>query len=295
MHLTRRRFIETGLTLATCYLLKSSVQPFSILSPSYAFAGQFYDSYNAQFLANAPPEFRRLLGHIKQQVRKRMYPIKTAFTWRPYPKANGEDIPAWINGTRQGFATLVNHREKIYALSVYHLVMPTARDLRKEKIQFKDNIKIQMYFGNNPVTLDEWVLDQVEEVAIFKIPESATVKPLTYSIGDSSKLELGDMVFVVAPRDVRIGSVTALYGEEPIRTLELGTPQNTFLTDIPVMHGFSGSPVFAISASTPHIVGLAEGIYIKHRRAPDGRIQEDFQSVMIRINKFKELIEEKFL
>jgi hypothetical protein len=275
--------------------MKNPVQWFSLNSQE-AFAGQVYNPYDERFLSNAPAEFHQLLANLKYNVRKSIYPIKTTYTWRPYPKANIEDVPVWIHGTRTGQVTVVTYRGKMYALSVSHLVMPTARDLNKERIQINDDIRTEMYVGNNSVVLDQRILDQTEEIAIFKIPESLNVKPLTYDFGDADKLELGDMIVVIAPRDVRIGAVTALHGEDPIRDLELGTPQNTFLTDIPVMPGFSGSLSFVISkfGLTPYIIGLTEGFYIKRHEALDGYIREDFQSVIIRINKFKELIEENF-
>jgi len=293
LYLTRRRFLVSGLTFAAYQVLNPSAPLPSVLYPANPFAGRFYDPYDAQFLSKAAPDFYRLLADMKQTVRKSMYPIKTTYTWQPYPKATGEDTPVWVRGMRRGFVTIVTYREKLYALSVSHVVVPTAKDLHEEKIRLKDDLSIEIYVGNTPTVLDKWILDQVEEVAVFRIPASLSVSPLTYALGDSDKLELKDMIIVVAPRDLRIGSITSLHGEDPIKDLELGTPQNTFLTDVPVMPGFSGSLVFAISKSTPFIVGLAEGIYIKQHQGSEGRIEEDFQSVMIRINKFKELIDEK--
>lgn len=293
MKLTRRQFITSGLVLLGFQVLKNPVRLFSSDSQG-AFAGQVYTPYDERFLSNAPAEFHKLIADLKYTVRKSIYPIKTTYTWRPYPKADREDVPVWIHGSRVGQVTVVKYREKFYALSVSHLVLPTARDLNKEKIQINDEVRTEIYVGNDSVVLDQRVLDQTEEIAIFKIPESLPIKPLAYEFGDADKLELGDMIVVIAPREVRIGAVTALHGEDPIQDLELGTPQNTFLTDIPVMPGFSGSLSFVISQSllTPYIIGLTEGFYIKRHEAIDGHIQEDFQSVIIRINKFKELIDE---
>jgi hypothetical protein len=296
MNLTRRRFIAGGLALAVRQWIESPINPFSILSPKDSFAGQFYAPYDERLLSNISSDVYRLVTNLKFIVRKSIYPIKTSFTWQPTPKTP-DDSPAWIHGTRRGIVTIVSYREKLYALSVSHLVVPTARDLHQEKIALKEDMKVEMFVGNNNIPLEDRVVDQMEEIAIFKIPESlpVSVKPLVYSFGDLDKLELGDMIVVVAPRDVRIGSVIALHGEEPMRTLELGTPKNTFLTDIPVLPGFSGSLGFAFAGSTPYIVGLTEGFYIKRHKISEDQTQADFRSVIIRIDKFKELIEEKLL
>jgi hypothetical protein len=133
-------------------------------------------------------------------------------------------------------------------------------------------------FRLEPVARD----DQVD-VALFSLPKEAPAPPFPCAIGDSDALRLGAPVLLVE-RDptagplVRPAAVAALRGTA--RTAAIAPADQTFVLNIGLVSGESGSPLLSSEARTCDLVGLAQGTYRGPRQLSWGiRIREAIEAL----------------
>lgn len=107
------------------------------------------------------------------------------------------------------------------------------------------------------------------DLALFLLPEGASLPSFPYPIGDSEALRLGDSVALLEHEPAagalfRPGAVAALRGSEAVSTVAPG--EAVFLMSLGLVAGESGAPVVAPRAGSYELVGLAQGTYIGPRQ-----------------------------
>ncbi len=121
------------------------------------------------------------------------------------------------------------------------------------------------------------------DVALFWLPEEINAPDLPCSIGDSDALRLGESLLLVE-RDpsagplVRPAAVAALRGTS--QTAAVASAERSFVLDIGLVSGESGSPLLIWRDRTCDLIGLAQGTYRGPRQLSWGiRIREALEAL----------------
>lgn len=168
----------------------------------------------------------------------------------------------------RGSGTVVHQDNQfMYILTAGHVALPEpeVQTLWGDKYKLVGEPKIIIEGKNIPLEFVSGLNNDSMDYAYLRTPKTSKLKVMDAKIGDSSKISIGDMVYVIGyplttGRSLSAGNISCIVQQTPASRGGKVTPEQFMFTS-PISGGNSGGPIFTIKEGELYLIGIAVATY----------------------------------
>ncbi len=168
----------------------------------------------------------------------------------------------------RGSGTVVHQDgQYMYILTAGHVALPEpeVQTFLGDKYKLVGKPKIIIEGKNIPLEFISGLNNDSMDYAYLRTPKTSRLKVMDAKIGDSSKISIGDMVYVIGyplttGRSISAGNISCIVQQTPASRGGKVTPEQFMFTS-PISGGNSGGPIFTIKGGVLYLIGIAVATY----------------------------------